>query len=126
MIFCNDAGDTVQGGRGNDIITAGHGADTLAGGPGNDTFDFNFLKTAADSITDFAQGSDVVDLRTLYASIGYTGSDPVADQWLSLTSDGHGGTDFVVAPHNGGASQTIVDMLHVSPTLLHEGTDFLA
>ena len=124
-IFCNDAGDTVQAGRGNDTIVAGRGADTLAGGPGNDTFDFNTLKTAADVITDFTVGSDVVNLHALFTSIGYTGVDPVADKWLSLVTDGSGGTDFVVNPHNGAASQTIVDVQSVSPTMLHEGTNFV-
>jgi subtilisin family serine protease len=125
MIFCNDAGDTVQAGRGNDTIVAGRGADTLSGGPGSDTFDFNFLKSAPDTITDFSVGSDVVNLHALFASVGYAGSNPVADQWLSLTSDGKGGTDFGVNPHNGGASQTIADVLNIGPTSLHQGTDFL-
>jgi hypothetical protein len=64
-------------------------------------------------------------MAQLFSSIGYAGPDPVADGWLSLVSDGKGGTDFVVNPHNGAASQTIVDVIGVAPTVLHEGTDYL-
>ena len=51
--------------------------------------------------------------------------DPVTDGWLALISDNSGGTDMVVNPHNGQASQTIVDVLGVAPTALHEGIDYL-
>jgi subtilisin-like proprotein convertase family protein len=123
-IIANDAGDTIQGGRGNDTIVAGHGADKLYGGPGNDTFVFNFLKAAPDTVADFAVGQDVIDMHQLMTSIGYTGTDPVADHWLTLVSDANGGTDFVVDPHNGQATTTIVDVLGVAPAILHQGTDY--
>src|SRR6185503_17255281 len=99
MMFCNDAGDTIQSGRGNDTITAGGGKDLLSGGPGNDTFVFKSLASSFDVVTDFAVSSDVVDMRPLMASIGYKGVNAVADQWLSLSSDGHGGTNLMVNPH---------------------------
>jgi subtilisin-like proprotein convertase family protein len=123
-IIANDAGDTIQGGRGNDTIVAGHGADKLYGGPGSDTFVFNFLKAAPDTVADFAVGQDVIDMHQLMTSIGYTGTDPVADHWLMLVSDSNGGTNFVVDPHNGQAATTIVDVLGVAPAILHQGTDY--
>jgi subtilisin-like proprotein convertase family protein len=125
MIFCSNVGSTVQGGRGNDTIVAGQGADTLSGGPGNDTFDFDFLKTAPDVITDFATGSDVIDVRQLFTSIGYTGSDPVADHWLNLTADGRGGTNIGTDLHNGSPCQTLVDVQGVAPTAFRMGADLL-
>ncbi|HEX5328229.1 MAG TPA: M10 family metallopeptidase C-terminal domain-containing protein, partial [Acetobacteraceae bacterium] len=120
-IVANDAGDTIQAGRGNDTIIAGLGGDTLSGGPGNDTFVFNAQPLSPDVITDFLPGSDVIDLRGLISSSGYTGSDPVADGWLSLQSDGHGGTAFAV----GRASNPAVDVASVAPSMLHQGSDYL-
>jgi subtilisin-like proprotein convertase family protein len=123
-IIANDAGDTIQAGRGNDTIVAGMGADKLYGGPGNDTFVFNFLKAAPDTIGDFTVGQDVVNMQKLLASIGYTGTDPVADHWLTVASDANGGTNFVVDPHNGQTAMIIVDLIGVAPTALHQGTDY--
>ncbi len=126
-IIANDFGDTIQAGRGNNTIVAGKGADTLYGAPSGSTdiFDFNFLKTAPDTIQNWASGSDVIDMTQLMTSIGYAGADPVADGWLSLVSDAKGGTNFVVDPHNGQTPQMIVDLIGVAPTALHEGIDYL-
>jgi subtilisin family serine protease/subtilisin-like proprotein convertase family protein len=124
-IIANDAGDVIQGGRGNDTIVTGHGADLISGGPGSDLFQFNFLKSVASTITDFTIGNDVVDMRQLFGSIGYTGTDPLADKWLSLTADASGtGTDFVIDPHNASAPVVVADLLHIAPTALHQGTDY--
>jgi Ca2+-binding RTX toxin-like protein len=124
-IIANDAGDVIQGGRGNDTIVAGHGADLISGGPGSDLFQFNFAKSVASTITDFTIGNDVVDMRQLFGSIGYTGTDPLADKWLSLTTDASGtGTDFVIDPHNAMAPMVVADLLHIAPTALHQGTDY--
>jgi subtilisin-like proprotein convertase family protein len=121
-IIANDFGDTIQGGRGNDTIVAGHGADMLYGGPGSDTFVFNFLTTALDVIKDFAAGQDVMDFHQLLASINYSGTNPIADGWLSLLTDGNGGTDVVVDAHNGQPTVMVVDVVGVAPSLLHAGT----
>jgi Ca2+-binding RTX toxin-like protein len=123
-IIANDAGNTIQGGRGNDTIVAGRGNDLLSGGPGSDMFVFNFLKAAPDTIRDFTVGQDIIDMHQLFASVGYTGSNPVIDQWLSLVADGNGGTNLVVDAHNAQAPQTIVDVVGVAPTVLHQGTDY--
>jgi subtilisin-like proprotein convertase family protein len=124
IIIANDFGDTIQGGRGNDTILAGHGADVLYGGPGSDTFVFNFLATALHVIGDFTAGQDLIDLHQLLTSIGYAGSNPVADNWIDLVTDGKGGTDVAVDPHNGQAAVMIADVLGVAPTVLHNGTSF--
>lgn len=120
-IIANDFGDTIQGGRGNDTIVAGHGADVFYGGPGSDTFVFKFLTTAVDVIRDFTAG-DVIDLNQLITSTGYGGTNPIADGWLNLLSDGNGGTNIVVDAHNGQSPVTVVDVLGVSSNLLHTGT----
>lgn len=64
--------DWLEGGAGNDKIEGGLGADLLNGGAGRDTFIFR-AKTesalgAADTIQDFAIGSDSIDLRAIDAN----------------------------------------------------------
>jgi len=121
-IIANDFGDTIQAGRGNDTIVAGRGADVLYGGPGSDTFVFKFLGSSVDVVRDFTAGQDVIDLNQALTSAGYSGANPIADKWLSLVSDGNGGTNIVVDAHNGQAPVTIADVVGVASTLLHTGT----
>ncbi|MBD0866339.1 MAG: hypothetical protein GDA36_12510, partial [Rhodobacteraceae bacterium] len=78
-----DAGsNTLTGGEGNDTLIGGAGADTLNGGAGADTltggagadvfvfaaFDFVFAAFDGDSITDFQDGVDRIDLRDTAAT----------------------------------------------------------
>jgi Ca2+-binding RTX toxin-like protein len=78
----NGAGgkDTLSGAGGKDTLTGGLGADRLTGGAGADRFDFNDVAesgTAAlarDTITDFGQGSDKIDLFTIDANTGLGGN----------------------------------------------------
>lgn len=94
------SGDTLSGGMGNDSLDGGSGADSVNGGSGKDTllgglgtdtlqggFDIDALTGGAsadrfrfvargdgggegDSITDFAVGSDKIDVDALLASLG--------------------------------------------------------
>lgn len=66
--------DTVQGGDGDDVLTGGLDVDILTGGGGADRFVFadfeDFIAIAGgglDRITDFVQGSDVIDLSAIDA-----------------------------------------------------------
>ena len=61
---------------------------------------------------------DVIDFHQLFASLGCTDVDPVADH-LEV-SKSSGGTNVVVDPHNGQASMTVADIIGVPPTALHE------
>jgi Ca2+-binding RTX toxin-like protein len=124
VIIGNDLGNVIQAGRGNDKIMSGHGGDVLYGGPGSDVFVLDFLSNARDTIGDFTAGQDAIDLHLLLASLAYAGSDPVADAWLSLLSDGNGGTRFVVDPHNGQGVVAIVDVVGIAPTSLQGGIDY--
>lgn len=62
--------DTIRGGDGDDILTGGGGGDTLNGGRADDTLTgnggsdiFEFNRNAGDDrITDFEDGSDLIDL----------------------------------------------------------------
>ena len=80
-LFGNDAAnlltsgagsDRIDGGAGGDILVGGLGTDTLTGGAGGDSFRFDAVADSRtglgrDVITDFEQGSDVIDLTALDA-----------------------------------------------------------
>ncbi|MGH6707473.1 MAG: S8 family serine peptidase [Bradyrhizobium sp.] len=123
-IIANDLGNTIQGGRGNDTIVAGAGADKLYGGLGADTFVFNSMTTTTDVIGDFTSGQDVIDLHVLLTSIGYNGTDPLADKWINLASNGSGGTYVQIDAHNGQGAVTILDLAGVQLTALHQGANY--
>ena len=61
-----DGSDTLNGGTENDTLNGGAGLDTLTGGTGTDTFIFQFGQSGSspDRITDFAIGTDKIDLLT--------------------------------------------------------------
>ena len=62
-IFGGIGNDTVHGGIGNDTIYGGAGDDVLSGGADDDTFVFA-PGGGADTITDFGNGDDKLDLST--------------------------------------------------------------
>jgi hypothetical protein len=115
-------GDVLAGGAGADTLNASQGADTLTGGAGDDHFVFGKEPWAPAHVTDFTHGQDVLDLRGLFAGTGYAGSDPIADKYLSLVSDGKGGTAILFDRDGAGAGQKwgnyVIELEHVSPTSL--------
>ena len=95
----NDApGQLLTGNSGNDIFYAGRNSVVMTGGNGADTYIFQQLPWNAGRITDFALGTDRLDLSVLFSASGYAGFDPVADGYLSFRSDGHGGTRVYFDP----------------------------
>ncbi len=62
MLFGGAGDDRLDGGAGDDILIGGIGADTLTGGGGSDTFRYTSGTFGADTIADFEDGSDVIDL----------------------------------------------------------------
>jgi beta-glucanase (GH16 family) len=113
-------GSVETGTAGADTFYASQGNDTLTGGGGADVFAFKTEPWAPDHITDFQVGTDHLDLTALFQAAGYTGSDPVADGYIVLASDGNGGT-IVRFDHDGSGPNpqwpnTIIDLDGVSPT----------
>lgn len=76
-IRANSGNDTLDGGDGDDLLVGASGADSYTGGAGADTFRIGYYEsgtgTAADSITDFATGVDVIDLAGWDADITVSG-----------------------------------------------------
>jgi Ca2+-binding RTX toxin-like protein len=82
--------DTLVGGKGNDKLIGGTGKDILMGSAGRDRFDFDVAsetgKTATkrDVITDFAHGTDKIDLSTIDANGSVAGNG----KFKFVTSEG--------------------------------------
>ena len=85
--------DTLVGTAGDDRITGLAGADTLTGGAGADVFVFNNILDGRDTITDFAAGTDKLDLTaiatTLRTTYGASG-DLLANGYVRLVDTANG------------------------------------
>ncbi len=84
--------DAIEGNEGDDTLTGGTGDDTLTGGGGADTFVFN-SGDGKDTITDFTDGTDAIDLSAISLITGF--SD------LTITQDGDD-TKIDLSSHGGG------------------------
>jgi Ca2+-binding RTX toxin-like protein len=118
VITSNDYASTLIGGGGPDTLIACHGANILTGGGGPTTFEFKYLPWNAGQITDFHVGTDILDLSALLSAAGYTGSNAVADGYVSFVSDGAGDTQVYFNSHNPSDPWlTLITTLdHVAPT----------
>ena len=63
--------DTISGGAGDDTIYSGAGDDTITGGAGNDAFMF-VTGDGNDTITDFTDGEDIIDLSAITGITGFS------------------------------------------------------
>ena len=86
LIGNNDL-DFLTGGDGNDYLLGGGWTDNITGGAGIDIIDYNHMNELGDSIMDFkvGAGGDILDLHDLLADVGYSGSDPFGDGYLSYS-----------------------------------------
>ncbi len=78
--------DTLVGTAGNDRIAGGAGADVITGGAGSDVIVYTSTRDAGDRITDFAPGTDRIDLSALLSSIGYAGSNAIGAGVVKLVN----------------------------------------
>jgi Ca2+-binding RTX toxin-like protein len=81
----NNTASVIYGGLWSDGPAVADGADTLVGGSGNDTF-VAAAGMGADTISDFVQGSDCIDVSafnldstTLFSGVSTVGGDTVID-----------------------------------------------
>jgi Ca2+-binding RTX toxin-like protein len=87
-LFGGSGNDVLSGGRGNDVLSGGiaddvllgdAGADRMTGGSGFDRFDYNSQSDSGtggfrDVITDFVEGTDIIDLFNIDANGTASGS----------------------------------------------------
>ena len=69
-LFGGEGSDTLDGGSGDDLLLGGEGDDRLTGGAGADTFVFT-EDHGDDTITDFTDGEDLIDLSSLQGIAGF-------------------------------------------------------
>jgi hypothetical protein len=68
----------------------------------------------------------MIDLKGAVKSTGYSGSDAVADHYLSLVAHGTGTTIMIDPDRNGGrAGHALVTIDNVAPGRLKAGVDFV-
>jgi len=114
-------GDTLWGGAGHDTLAGGAGSDLLNGGAGNDAFVFAVaFATGADTITDFAGGTDQLHIsRHLTGSLA-TGAlsdarlvlgDAATTSQHRFVFDADTGDLYYDADGSGAAAQTLVATL---------------
>ncbi|MDB5459580.1 MAG: hypothetical protein JWO72_1321 [Caulobacteraceae bacterium] len=110
--------DTLSGGLGADVLDGGGQADILTGGDGADRFVVSTTPTGAAQVTDFTLGADKLDLNALLGRAGVTGVDPVADGFVTVASDGAGGSNiyFDADGRSPGAAVVVADLQHIAPT----------
>ncbi|MBH5401917.1 M10 family metallopeptidase C-terminal domain-containing protein [Bradyrhizobium sp. CNPSo 4010] len=120
VIYGGSGNDTINGNNGSDTITGGFGADQLTGSNGNDRFAYLFVADSNagqfDTITDFASGSDKIDLTAL----GALGFAILALSSTSTTVPAH----TIAWLYDSAANETVV---YVNPTdqTLHIGDSSL-
>jgi Ca2+-binding RTX toxin-like protein len=118
-------GQILTGGSGDDVFNAGHNSVVMSGDGGANRYVFQYLPWNAGHITDFAGGSDVLDLRPLFSAAHYAGMNPIADGYLRFDSDGADGTKVMFDPDGPATGNrwafTIVTLDHVQPSGVHTG-----
>ena len=80
--------DILKGDAGNDLITGGAGADKLTGGAGNDRFIYSLAADGGDTIMDFRNGADAIDLTAIDANGAVDGDQ--AFGWGGTTASANG------------------------------------
>ena len=91
-VIGNDAANRLEGRGGNDRLEGGGGDDRLKGGAGNDVFVFG-PGNGADTVADFTDGKDRIDLRAFTAITGFSDVDAEAVS---------GGVEIDLSAHGGG------------------------
>jgi Ca2+-binding RTX toxin-like protein len=89
--------NSLNRGSQDDILFGGERSDILTGDTSSDRYVYTSLSQAGDIITDFTNGSDVLDLVGVFRSLNYSGSDPIGDGFLNLVPSG-GNTRVEIGP----------------------------
>ena len=124
VITSNGVLADLRGGDGNDTLVSMGGTETLTGGAGADLFRFDRMPVNAAKVTDFVDGVDKLDLGNLLGA--YTGTNPLADGWVSFTIDASGTSVMVdIDGPTGAAGFVTIAKLAGVTSVLSVGTDWL-
>jgi hypothetical protein len=118
----NDGEDVIDGGVGNDRLTGGVGKDTLTGGLGNDRFIYTDLSDIGDTISDFSNGRDILELSTLFINLGYPRTNAIANGYIELEQTG---VNTQVLIYNGEDYSPLVTLNNFAATNLIVGNNLL-
>lgn len=99
-IYGGEGHDAIHGGEGADVIEGGAGNDFLTGGSGADTFVFQ-PDHGNDTITDFTDGEDTIDLSA-FTDIGGFGDLSIVQQGdhVQIDLSAHGGGTITLTGFN--------------------------
>jgi CSLREA domain-containing protein len=109
------------------FIAGGGGGFSINTANGSDRYVYTSLSEAGDLITDFTNGSDVLDLVGVFHSLNYSGSDPIGDGFLNLVPSG-GNTRVQIDPDGALGSaefSTLVTLNGMLPANLEIGHNLL-
>jgi Ca2+-binding RTX toxin-like protein len=105
LLFGGEGNDTLDGGIQADHLHGGLGHDILIGGEGPDTFFVDSWRDVeiGDTIKDFEQGADRIDVRDLDASANFEGDqafnfDETPDGWLEELRDALNDSGAITRP----------------------------
>jgi predicted extracellular nuclease len=114
------------GSEGDDRLIGGTGANRMTGRGGINVYVYASLRDAGDTITDFVPGKDLLDLRTLLATLGWGGSDPVAEGVVRFTSL-RGNTSVEIDTDGTGpaAPRALLTLQGLSPASLSSDRDLI-
>jgi Ca2+-binding RTX toxin-like protein len=105
QLYGGDGNDTLLGGTGNDVLVGGIGTDNLTGGAGNDTFYYYSIGEGGagtgDIFTDFNTTQDILNLQTLFGSLGIASNLVQSGGYLQFNQGAIG--TYVVVDTNGSA-----------------------
>jgi beta-glucanase (GH16 family) len=113
------------------LVGAAH--DTFFAGAGNvnmitsgdkNIFVFDRAPGASSTITGFDPATDKLVVSTLLADAHYHGSNPLGDGYITLASDGVGGTVVSFDAHAGGGALALIDIANIAPSQI-TASDFV-
>ena len=83
----DNANNSIVGDNQNNFILGGKGDDSLTGGQGDDVFIWQESETGIDTITDWANGTNILDLSELLQGEGPSATAATLDAFLDFTYD---------------------------------------
>jgi Ca2+-binding RTX toxin-like protein len=126
----NNGRNPIVGTAGPDYLTGGAGAKTLTGGGGNDSFVFTDMRDVGQRVADFTVGEDKLVFTQLFSSLGYKGSNPIADGYLKFVqgTGANSAHTFLQIDRDGltgsAISRNFLQVDNITPTQLNNINNF--